>query len=69
MLAKQACELGVDIEAVVGRAPDWDAPWAGVRSFQVERSARGYAFLLISDDGDVVSEPDIQLARLSVSLH
>lgn len=65
-LKRKALDLGVVLEVVAGSAPGWDEPWARARACEVTKDSSGYGYVLVDDDGLVVSDRDVQSARLSV---
>lgn len=67
-LLRQAHDLGVAIEAVVGAAPGWEDPWARAQRFTVERGDQPWKLTLLGDDG-AIDVGDVQLARLAVAIH
>jgi hypothetical protein len=68
-LQHQAHELDAELEVVVGSAPGWKDPWA--RAFRCRAVSDGtpYGLRLVDEDGMVVDEREIQLARLVTSVH
>ena len=60
----QAYERGLEIEAVIGSAPGWAEPWARAKVYQVEKDLSGHWILLVDEEGSVLDERDVQLARL-----
>lgn len=67
-LMHQAYDRGLEIEAVIGSAPGWAEPWARAQIYRVEKDLSGYWLLLVDDEGSVVDERDVQLARLVESV-
>jgi hypothetical protein len=67
-LMRKAHDRGTGIEAVVGR-PSWPAPWARARAYRVMQGRDRYDLVLVDQRGMVVDERDIQLARLSETVH
>jgi hypothetical protein len=63
-LKRRAHDLGVPIEVVDGSAPGWAQPWSRARTCFVHREANGYDLLLIDQDGLLLDDRDVQLARL-----
>jgi hypothetical protein len=68
-LKRQAHEMSVAIEAVVGAAPGWEDPWARARWLDVERGEREWDLMLFDELGGYVHDRDVQLARLAVAVH
>jgi len=68
-LSSKAFTLGIAIEAVVGRAPEWTVPWARARLLRVIVGRREHDRILIDEDGFEVDERDVQVARLAVAIH
>ncbi len=64
-LKNQAHELGVPLEVVVGNAPGWANPWSRMHRAQVKKEQDGWRSWLVSDDGYVMNEDEVQLARLA----
>ncbi len=64
-LKDEAYQRGVPLEIVVGSAPGWADPWSRLRRVHVEKEPDGWRSWLVGDDGYVVDEDEIQLARLS----
>jgi hypothetical protein len=63
-LMREACESGRVLEVVWGTAPGWEKPWARARRCRVVADTP-YGHRLVDDDGVVVDEADVQLARLA----
>jgi len=63
-LQRVALERDVPLEVVVGSAPGWAEPWSRVRRARVMRDARGFQTWLVDEDGSVIDEDEVQLARL-----
>jgi hypothetical protein len=68
-LMKTAEEMGVPLEVVVGSAPGWTDPWSCVRLAFVEKQENSWRSWLVDENGHVIDEDEIQLARLSATLH
>jgi len=68
-MMRQARSLGVGIEAVVGSAPGWEQPWSRVRRLEVAQGESEYQVVLIDENGGVIDERDVQLARLETAIH
>ena len=66
-LKDQAYERNVPLEVVVGNAPGWTDPWSRMQLAHVEKEQDGWCSLLVSDDGYVINEDEVQLARLGGS--
>ena len=63
-LMEQACERGVPLEIVAGSAPGWADPWSRARRAYVEKEEQGWRSWLVDEEGYVIDENEIQLARL-----
>jgi len=65
-LKELACERGVPLEVVVGSAPGWSDPWSRGRRAYVEKEERRWRSWswLVDEEGYVIVEDEIQLARL-----
>jgi tetratricopeptide (TPR) repeat protein len=63
-LKKQALERDVPLEVVVGTAPGWEDPWSRMRRLYVRKEENWWNSWLIDEDGFVVDEAELQLARL-----
>ncbi|HEY8516553.1 MAG TPA: hypothetical protein VIS07_13670 [Candidatus Binatia bacterium] len=61
-LCRLAIALPAALEVVAGSAPGWSEPWSRKRRCQVQRYSHG--FLLSDEDGRVIDQRDVQLARL-----
>jgi hypothetical protein len=68
-MMKRALALRTHLEVVVGSAPGWADPWARVIPARVVQGERSWEQYLIDDEGMVVREEDVQLARLAVTVH
>jgi hypothetical protein len=64
-LKDQAHERGVPLEVVVGSAPGWADPWSRLQRVHVQKEPEGWRSCLVGDNGYVIDEDEIQLARLS----
>ncbi len=64
-LMRQAQEQVQALEVVAGNAPGWIEPWARAFRCHVVPDADGYGMSLIDEDGFVLDDRDIQLARLA----
>lgn len=60
-LKEQAHENGEELEAVIGSAPGWAEPWS--RAHRCSVVADGHRLLLVDEDGLLVDDWDVQLAR------
>ena len=67
-MMRQAYERNVAIEAVIGSAPGWAEPWARAQVCWVEKDLRGSGLQLVDEDGYVLDNRDVQLARLVESV-
>ena len=63
-LKKQALERDVPLEVVVGTVPGWEDPWSRMRRLDVRKEENWWNSWLIDEDGFVVDEAELQLARL-----
>lgn len=63
-LMERAYERGVPLEVVVGSAPGWADPWSRGRLAHVEKEEPGWRSWLVDEEGYVIDEDEIQLARL-----
>jgi hypothetical protein len=64
-LMQQAYGLRVPLEVVVGSAPGWTIPWSRAQQAYVEKDERGWQSWLVDEQGQGISEDDVQLARLA----
>jgi DMSO/TMAO reductase YedYZ molybdopterin-dependent catalytic subunit len=64
-LKEQAYERGVPLEVVVGSAPGWANPWSRAQWTCVAKEVEGWRSWLVDEEGDVIDEDEIQLARLA----
>jgi hypothetical protein len=67
-LMKQAWDLAMGVEIVKG-TPEWGDPWARAATVVVERGVREQELYLVDEQGDIVDDRDVQLARLEASIH
>ena len=67
-LKRRARELQAPLEVVTGGAPGWTDPWARVRRCRVVAHGQWNLFL-VEENGAVLRDRDVQLARLVVSVH
>jgi len=63
-LKEQALARGVPLEVVIGTAPGWEDPWSRMRRLYVRTEEDWWNSWLIDEDGFVVDEAEVQLARL-----
>ena len=68
-LKKQAHELEVPLEVVAGSMPGWKDPWARARLCWAVPDDSGWGTLLVDERGVLVPDPDVQLARLVLTVH
>lgn len=68
-LKKQARELSLGLEAVVGSAPGWEDPWSRATHLDVEPGEREHDLMLFDELGRYVDDRDVQLARLEAAVH
>lgn len=64
-LIQRAHHLGVPLEVVVGSAPGWADPWSRAQRAYVEKDAQRWRPWLVDEQGYVIDEDQIQLARLA----
>jgi hypothetical protein len=69
VLKKQALELGLPLEVVTGGAPGWADPWSRARRCRARKDDDGWLIYLIDEDGLVVDDADVQLARVATVVH
>jgi len=62
-MIREAYDQGRDIELVAGSAPGWSDPWSRARRCMVEQVG-DYDYVMIDENGQVVDERDVQLARI-----
>ena len=53
------------LEVVTGGAPGWETPWSRAQRAHVEKDARGWSYWLVGEEGHVIIEAEVQLARLA----
>ena len=63
-LMERAHELRVPLDVVVGSAPGWADPWARAQWAYVEKEEQGWRSWLVDEQGHVIPEDEVQLARL-----
>jgi hypothetical protein len=63
-LMRRAHELGTSLDVVVGSAPGWADPWSRARSAYVRSDESGWRWWLEDEEGYLIEEADVQLARL-----
>jgi hypothetical protein len=66
-LKKQAIERGAPLEVVVGTAPGWEDPWSRMQRVYVRKEDSWWNSWLVDEDGFVIDEAEVQLARLPQS--
>jgi hypothetical protein len=64
-LMKSAHDRGVALDVVVGNAPSWADPWSRVQRAYVEEEAQGWRSWLVDEQGYLIHEEEVQLARLA----
>jgi hypothetical protein len=64
-LKERAFELQAPLEVVAGSAPGWADPWSRVRRAYVEKEEPGWRSWLVDEQGHVIDEDEVQLARLA----
>jgi hypothetical protein len=64
-LMQQACRLRVPLEVVLGSAPGWANPWSRAQRAFVEKEEGGWQSWLVDEQGHVLFEDEVQLARLA----
>jgi hypothetical protein len=62
-IIRGAYEAGAAVDAVIGRSPDWDDPWAGARECRVHQFDE-YDLRLVADNVFVVFDWDVQAVRV-----
>lgn len=63
-LMKQAQDLDVPLEVVIGPAPGWDDPWSWVEPAYVQQEAGRWDMWLVDELGCEIAINSIQLARV-----
>ena len=63
-LMERAHELRVPLDVVVGSVPGWADPWACAQGAYVEKEEQGWRSWLVDEQGHVIPEDEVQLARL-----
>jgi hypothetical protein len=69
VLKKQALELGIPLEVVAGSAPGWSDPWSRAQRCRVHKESNGWWTHLIREDGYVIDDAEVQLARIVAVVH
>ena len=64
-LIQEAKEKGLELEIVTAMPPSWKNPWARPRRCRVLGGDKFWERALVDEDGFVVEERDVQLARLA----
>jgi hypothetical protein len=64
-LMRRAHDLGVPLEVVVGSAPGWADPWSRAQRAYVEKDEQRWQPWLVDEQGYVIDEDQVQLARLA----
>ena len=64
-LMRRAHEHGRVLEVVAGSAPGWAEPWARARPCWVRQGPSGWGRELVDEEGLLIDERDIQLARIA----
>lgn len=68
-LKKEAVELGVPLEIVAGCAPGWADPWSRAQRCTVHKETNRWWTYLVAEDGHVIDDADVQLARIVAMFH
>jgi hypothetical protein len=66
-LMQRAQAQGLPLEVVVGNAPGWADPWSRARRAHVAGGDERWRLWLVDDQGSVIDEGLIQLARIAAS--
>jgi hypothetical protein len=69
VLKQQALELGIPLDIVAGSAPGWSDPWSRARRCTVHEDTNGWWTHIVSDDGYVIDDAEVQLARIVAVVH
>lgn len=69
LAAGEDTKLRRRLEAVVGSAPGWAEPWMRAFSARVVPGERSWEHYLVDELGMVVRQEEIQLARLTTTVH
>lgn len=64
-LMQQAYGPRMPLEVVTGSAPGWTTPWSRAQRAYVEKDERGWQLWLVGEQGQVIPEDEVQLARLA----
>ena len=64
-LMQRAYALRMSLEVVVGNAPGWSTPWSRAQRAHVAKDKNGWQLWLVGEQGHVIFEDEVQLARLA----
>lgn len=64
-LKQKAFERRVSLEVVVGSAPGWADPWSRAQRVHVHKEEGDWRSWMVDDDGEVIDDAEVQLARLA----
>jgi len=64
-LMRRAHDLCVPLEVIVGSAPGWADPWSRGQRAYVEKDEQRWQPWLVDEQGYVIDEDQVQLARLA----
>jgi hypothetical protein len=68
-LVRDARDLDAELEVVIGSAPGWKDPWARARRCRAVSDGTTYGVQLVDEEGAVIADRDVQLARLVTRVH
>lgn len=69
ILKQQALQLGLPLEVVTGSAPGWEEPWSRAHPCSVHKDDESWWTYIVDEDGDVIDDADVQLARVAAVVH
>jgi hypothetical protein len=69
ILKQQALELGLLLEVVTGSAPGWEEPWSRAHRCSVHKDDERWWTYIVDEDGYVIDDADVQLARVAAVVH